>query len=137
MATPTRTRFRFDAPDGPREAEMVSAARSGAAPLVVLVGSVSPALLARAEGRLARAGFSVIAAPDDLGTVGAMLAAASAGRFGSVPTALAMVGLPGLPATSAERISRLPGVKSVLAWPAGAEDESLDTVVRVLASQLP
>jgi hypothetical protein len=137
MATPTRTRFRFDAPDGPREAEMVSAARSGAAPVVVLMGSVSSALQARAEGRLARAGFSVIAAPDDLGTVAAILAAASAGRLGSVPTAVAVVGLPGLPAASTERIARLPGVESVLAWPAGAEDESLDTVVRVLVSQLP
>lgn len=137
MATPTRTRFRFDAPDGPREAEMVSAARSGAAPLVVLVGAAGPALLARAEGRLARAGFSVIVAPDDLSTVAGMLAAASAGWLGAVPTAVAVVGLPGLSAVSAECMGRLPGVESVLAWPAGAEDESLDILVRFLSNQLP
>jgi hypothetical protein len=137
MATPTRTRFRFDAPDGPREAEMVSAARSGAAPLVVLVGAAGPALMARAEGRLARAGFSVIVAPGDHGTVAAMLAAASAERLGAVPTAVAVVGLPGLRALSAERMGRVPGVESVLAWPAGAEDEALDTLVRILSNQLP
>ncbi len=137
MATPVRTRYPLEAPDGAREVEMVSAAPSSAAPLVVLVGAVSPAFLARAEARLARAGYSVIASADDLGTVAAVLKAAAAGQFGSIPIALGVVALPGLPAASAEGVARLPGVESVLAWPAGAEDESLDALVRLLSSRLP
>lgn len=137
MATPVRTRYRLDGPGGVREVEMVSTAPSSAAPLVVLVGAVVPAFLARAEARLARAGYSVIASADDLDTVAAVLVAAGAGLFGSVPIALGVVALPGLPAASADRLARLPGVEAVLAWPAGAGDESLDALVRLLASRLP
>jgi len=137
MATPTRMRYRLDAPGGVREVELVSTAPSSAAPLIVLVGAVGPAFLARAEARLARAGYSVVASGDDLGLVEAVLVAAGAGRFGSVPMALGMVALPGLPAALADRAARLPGVAAVLAWPAGAEDESLDALVRLLSSRLP
>lgn len=137
MATPVRTRYRLDGPGGVREVEMLSTAPSGAAPLVVLVGTVVPAFLARAEARLARAGYSVIAPAEDLGLVEPVLKAAAAGRFGSVPASVGVVALPGLPAASADRVARLPGVAAVLAWPAGAEDESLDVLVRLLSSRLP
>jgi hypothetical protein len=137
MATPMRMRYRLDAPGGVREVELVSTAPSSAAPLVVLVGAIGPAFLARAEARLARAGYSVVASGDDLGLVDAVLVAAEAGQFGSVPMALGVVALPGLPAASADRVARVPGVAAVLAWPAGAEDESVDTLVRLLASRLP
>lgn len=137
MATPTRTRYRLDGPGGVREVELTSTAPSSAAPLVILVGSASPAFLARAEARLARAGYAVVSGADHLDTVAAVLLAAGAGRFESVPLAAGVVALPGLPASAADRLARLPGVDAVLAWPAGAEDESLDALVRLLGSRLP
>lgn len=137
MATPTRTRYRLDGLGGPQEVEVVSTAPSSAVPLVVLVGAVAPVFLARAEARLARAGYSVIASAEDLGLVEAVLKAAAAGRFGSVPTSVGLVALPGLPAATADAVARLRGVTAVLAWPAGAEDESLDALVRLLSSRLP
>lgn len=137
MATPMRTRYRLDTAGGPREVEVVRSSPSGAAPLVVLLGAATPDLIARAEARLARAGFSVVALAGELGAVAALVAAAPAGRCGAAPSSLGVVILPGLPAGLGDAVTRLAGVTTVLPWPAGDDDEALDVLVRALTSRLP
>jgi len=136
MATPMRTRYRLDSPAGPHEVEVVRSSQSGAAPLVVLLGAASPGLIARAEGRLARAGFSVVTSAGEAAAA-ALVAAATTGRLGLAPPSLGVVTLPGPPAGLGDAVARLAGVATVLPWPGGEDDEALDALVRALTSRLP
>jgi len=119
MATPTRTRRQLDLAGGGVEVEVVTSARSGQGPAVLLLGALGTAPGARVAQRLARAGFTAIACADvDTAVAAAISSRLRAGGLdGVAPSALAVVSLPLVPGD-------------------GDEDEALDAVVRDLGRRM-
>jgi hypothetical protein len=136
MATPTRTRHRLDLDGAPVEVAVVTSARSGRGPLVIVPGAAGSPLGGRVEQRLARAGFTVIGCGDlDPRLIGRLVGVLRAGSVeGVVPSSLGVVLLP---AHDGPPVRGTPsGVEVLVAWPDAEEDDALDAIVRTLAARL-
>jgi hypothetical protein len=99
--------------------DVITSARSGHGPAVLLLGALGNGPGTRAAQRLARAGFTAFACGDVAPEVAAAIAShlRTGGLDGMAPSGLAVVSLPLVP-------------------PGGDEDQALDEVVRDLGRRL-